>query len=287
MSEAQLATGKRKRDDDSLEDPVLDDQEDEIHPPQPQPQPPQEVDLHGNEPSNEEEADAGAGDSERTDTDTEAEFGDGDVDGRAALSPVDAGDGIAIPEKHTRTADEAPVPITSVACPPVTENVMPKHEPIVEEVNKEEMVETDVDVKASVPSEANENADKMFTGNTEKVAAQESIDTAMSSTNINSSNINPTNAEKNISEQLDHNNDSVIKTAPGADNTKNTKTEINTHSNSYTNIRQCIVENNGTRTNLIRLIGLKNPFSKQLPKMPKDYIVRLVFDKRHKSSDFK
>lgn len=55
------------------------------------------------------------------------------------------------------------------------------------------------------------------------------------------------------------------------------------HFNSYTNIRQVIVENDGTPENLIRLIGLKNLFSKQLPKMPKDYIVRLVFDKRHKS----
>jgi histone acetyltransferase len=31
----------------------------------------------------------------------------------------------------------------------------------------------------------------------------------------------------------------------------------------------------------MKLITLKNIFSKQLPKMPKDYIVRLVFDKRH------
>jgi histone acetyltransferase len=31
----------------------------------------------------------------------------------------------------------------------------------------------------------------------------------------------------------------------------------------------------------MKLIALKNIFSKQLPKMPKEYIVRLVFDKRH------
>ena len=29
------------------------------------------------------------------------------------------------------------------------------------------------------------------------------------------------------------------------------------------------------------LIALKNIFSKQLPKMPREYIVRLVFDRRH------
>jgi hypothetical protein len=33
----------------------------------------------------------------------------------------------------------------------------------------------------------------------------------------------------------------------------------------------------------MKLIALKNIFSKQLPKMPKEYIVRLVFDKRHLS----
>ncbi|KAJ1395798.1 tetrahymena Gcn5, partial [Ochromonadaceae sp. CCMP2298] len=33
----------------------------------------------------------------------------------------------------------------------------------------------------------------------------------------------------------------------------------------------------------VRLIDLKNIFSRQLPKMPKEYIVRLVFDDRHKS----
>uniref|UniRef100_A0A7S2M9F7 histone acetyltransferase n=1 Tax=Skeletonema marinoi TaxID=267567 RepID=A0A7S2M9F7_9STRA len=53
--------------------------------------------------------------------------------------------------------------------------------------------------------------------------------------------------------------------------------------NNYDNIRTAIVINNGTRTNLIRLIGLKSLFARQLPKMPKEYIARLVFDRRHKS----
>jgi len=30
-------------------------------------------------------------------------------------------------------------------------------------------------------------------------------------------------------------------------------------------------------------VGLKSLFSKQLPKMPKEYIARLVFDRRHKT----
>eukprot|EP00984_Skeletonema_dohrnii_P015691 scaffold6822_cov121-Skeletonema_dohrnii-CCMP3373.AAC.11 len=53
--------------------------------------------------------------------------------------------------------------------------------------------------------------------------------------------------------------------------------------NTYDNIRRAIVINDGTRTNLIRLIGLKSLFARQLPKMPKEYIARLVFDRRHKS----
>lgn len=34
---------------------------------------------------------------------------------------------------------------------------------------------------------------------------------------------------------------------------------------------------------MIWLITLKNIFAKQLPKMPKDYIVRLVLDRNHRS----
>jgi len=34
---------------------------------------------------------------------------------------------------------------------------------------------------------------------------------------------------------------------------------------------------------LCRLVDLKNIYAKQLPNMPKDYIVRLVFDRGHKS----
>ncbi|EFJ53092.1 histone acetyltransferase [Volvox carteri f. nagariensis] len=43
------------------------------------------------------------------------------------------------------------------------------------------------------------------------------------------------------------------------------------------------VLNNDDPQNLIFLVGLKNIFSKQLPNMPKEYIVRLVFDRRHRS----
>lgn len=48
-------------------------------------------------------------------------------------------------------------------------------------------------------------------------------------------------------------------------------------------IRFEVVENNNEPQNLIYLTALKNIFSKQLPEMPKEYIARLVFDKKHRS----
>ena len=44
-----------------------------------------------------------------------------------------------------------------------------------------------------------------------------------------------------------------------------------------------MVNNDNTRESLIILTGLKCIFQKQLPKMPKDYIARLVYDRTHLS----
>ncbi|KAF1979804.1 histone acetyltransferase GCN5 [Bimuria novae-zelandiae CBS 107.79] len=44
-----------------------------------------------------------------------------------------------------------------------------------------------------------------------------------------------------------------------------------------------VVNNDGSRQSTIILTGLKNLFQKQLPKMPKDYIARLVYDRNHTS----
>jgi hypothetical protein len=52
---------------------------------------------------------------------------------------------------------------------------------------------------------------------------------------------------------------------------------------TYSKLRYCIVENDNTPDSCVKLIGLKSLFAKQLPKMPKAYIARLVFDRRHKS----
>lgn len=44
-----------------------------------------------------------------------------------------------------------------------------------------------------------------------------------------------------------------------------------------------VITNDGVERHSKHLVALKNIFSKQLPNMPKEYIVRLVFDSRHKS----
>lgn len=44
-----------------------------------------------------------------------------------------------------------------------------------------------------------------------------------------------------------------------------------------------VVNNDGSRESFVILTGLKYIFQKQLPKMPKDYIARLVYDRAHLS----
>lgn len=44
-----------------------------------------------------------------------------------------------------------------------------------------------------------------------------------------------------------------------------------------------VVNNDGAKDSTIVLTGLKNIFQKQLPKMPKEYIARLVYDRTHLS----
>jgi histone acetyltransferase len=44
-----------------------------------------------------------------------------------------------------------------------------------------------------------------------------------------------------------------------------------------------VISNDNTERNLIWLVCLKEIFAKQLPKMPREYIVRLLFDRQHQS----
>lgn len=45
------------------------------------------------------------------------------------------------------------------------------------------------------------------------------------------------------------------------------------------------VVNDGSDQALMWLVGLKNIYSRQLPNMPKEYITRLVLDRRHRSGE--
>ena len=44
-----------------------------------------------------------------------------------------------------------------------------------------------------------------------------------------------------------------------------------------------VIRNDQQHENLKYLLDLKNIFARQLPKMPKEYIVKLVFDRNHES----
>lgn len=48
-------------------------------------------------------------------------------------------------------------------------------------------------------------------------------------------------------------------------------------------VRFQIVKNDGERESLLYVLGLKNVFVKQLPNMPRPYVSRLVFDRKHES----
>jgi histone acetyltransferase len=48
-------------------------------------------------------------------------------------------------------------------------------------------------------------------------------------------------------------------------------------------IQYLVVSNDKSRESMKFLIDLKNIFSKQLPRMPKEYIVRLMFNPNHQS----
>lgn len=65
---------------------------------------------------------------------------------------------------------------------------------------------------------------------------------------------------------------------PKTNNNNNT-----TPPNEYSRMRWIIVRNDDQPESWLRLIGLKSLFAKQLPKMPRSYIARLVFDRRHTS----
>ena len=75
--------------------------------------------------------------------------------------------------------------------------------------------------------------------------------------------------------------DKTKSTSPPQQEAEKTAATVVDPNHPYNSLKWKIVENDGTPENLIKLVALKSLFSKQLPKMPRAYIARLVFDKRH------
>lgn len=67
----------------------------------------------------------------------------------------------------------------------------------------------------------------------------------------------------------------------GSDNSVDSQPAVLEEKNGIIEFR--VVNNDNARESNIILTGLKCIFQKQLPKMPKDYIARLVYDKTHLS----
>lgn len=68
-----------------------------------------------------------------------------------------------------------------------------------------------------------------------------------------------------------------------SNNRRCTETTAAATTNPYDAIKWRTVRNDGSNDSMIKLTGLKSLFSRQLPKMPRAYIARLVFDRRHES----
>lgn len=67
----------------------------------------------------------------------------------------------------------------------------------------------------------------------------------------------------------------------GASEGNSKKADSGPKKNPYEQLRWTMIKNDGRPESLIKLIALKSLFAKQLPKMPRAYIARLVFDRRH------
>ncbi len=92
-------------------------------------------------------------------------------------------------------------------------------------------------------------------------------------------------AEKEAKEETNIDSSNGDKTTSSSDTNKtetgNDAKPKNTSSNPYDNLKYIMVRNDGKPESLIKLVALKSLFSRQLPKMPRTYIARLVFDRKH------
>ena len=83
-------------------------------------------------------------------------------------------------------------------------------------------------------------------------------------------------ADVSNEEENDHENEAVTESSIPSSPRKQGSCE-------YDKLKWIVVRNDGKPESMIKLIGLKSLFAKQLPKMPRSYIARLVLDRRHTS----
>lgn len=148
------------------------------------------------------------------------------------------------------------------------------------------VTESDHQVSAAETSEADAPREKPHPDEVINEAANADIGDGNASNEVTSMKSESGNNMEPSSESKSQNTNEANEGNEGNSNVTNSSApeKKTTGSDSpFDKIRHVIVTNDGNRDNLVRLVGLKNLFAKQLPKMPKDYIVRLVFDRRHKS----
>eukprot|EP00980_Cylindrotheca_fusiformis_P024951 scaffold12769_cov141-Cylindrotheca_fusiformis.AAC.11 len=110
------------------------------------------------------------------------------------------------------------------------------------------------------------------------VNKEEDKDESMQDASGDKDETNP--AETHENKTSEEGNDTTKEETEFERTTKN-KSKKDKNENPYKSLRWIVVKNDGRPESLIKLVALKSLFSKQLPKMPRAYIARLVFDQRH------
>ncbi|KAL0077240.1 hypothetical protein F4703DRAFT_1743196 [Phycomyces blakesleeanus] len=89
--------------------------------------------------------------------------------------------------------------------------------------------------------------------------------------------------EEDEDEEGEKGNNEVTENAENAENPTEKKESAAMIEERKGEIEIRVIGNDSSRESMIFLTGLKNIFQKQLPKMPKEYIARLVYDRNHRS----
>jgi histone acetyltransferase len=150
-----------------------------------------------------------------------------------------------------------------------------------EEKDGENAVKDALQVKNSEDTADNDDNDD---NNGEEDAVEDDGDDDDDDASYHQEDSDPTEngTEKEDSEQANKQTGSETATNTTA-GTSDISNNNSSHRNPYETMRWIVVRNDGTPESMIKLVGLKSLFAKQLPKMPRAYIARLVFDRRHTS----